>query len=200
MLRRTSRRPSRDAGVGPRAPPRAPAAAARPPSRHRRRCARARSARPASTSTTAATIAIEITRYAREPSFSNVDRTVVPGERRRDEEARDQLVGRAAVRRLPSDELADRHAPRPRADASSTTASSASRFGMPSAAGEALQTLPDDRRAGLDLEPADRERRRLEPVEQRRQRRSRRGPSTSSARRSASRRRRPRRRAARRSP
>ena len=109
---------------------------------------------------TAATATIEITRYAREPSFANVDRARRPGDRAARRTAVTSSSGRrsvAPVARSRTPPSGTTRAPRA-ADASSTAASSASRFGIPSAAGEALTTLPAHGPGVLDLAPADRAR------------------------------------------
>ena len=89
---------------------------------------------------TTATIAIEMTRYARAPSFWNVarDAPAVSGTNM----AVTSSSGRRTVRRLPTTNAPTGTSRRPPTDTSSTRASSAIRFGSPSAAGEALQTLP----------------------------------------------------------
>ena len=125
-----------------RAPPRAPAGAARPPSTRRRPPAPARSGRR------------RRSRRRPRPSRSRsrgrpatrASRTPIGRSRPRAAPAR---TARSPARR-PLAPFADcrsrtrrsARAAAPRADASSTTASRASRLGMPSAAGEALQTLP----------------------------------------------------------
>ncbi len=95
-----------------------------------------------------------------------------PGARRRHRHERSRSTsssGRRIVRRLPMTNSPTGTSRRPSADASSTRASSAIRFGSPSAAGEALQRLPAERPAVLDLDATDRARRGLQPVECRRQ-------------------------------
>ena len=83
------------------------AAAGRPASRRRPRPARRRRARP-STTRTAATIAIEITRYAREPSLRNVDRRRPSPRRLGTRRPVTSSPARRSVRRLPDHESADR--------------------------------------------------------------------------------------------
>jgi hypothetical protein len=93
-----------------------------------------------STTITADTMAIEITRYAREPSLRKVERARPSGsgtKRPVTSSSRASWVARFPVTN------SGIGTPRtPRHEAISTIASRASRLGRPSAAGDALQTLP----------------------------------------------------------
>ena len=78
--------------------------------------------------------------------------------------------GRADRAAVAGHELADRHAPRARgARPARPRASRARRFGQPSAAGDALQTLPTIVARAWICRPPIAERGRAQPVEQRRQ-------------------------------
>ena len=172
-----SRGPARPAARGARA--RGRAAAGRPASRPRPRSARRRR-RPRSTTRTADTATIEITRYAREPSFRNVDRATPvdpasadPAAIRdlRHPQARDELAGPQVGPPVAEHEVRDRDDARAIGRRDLDRGVQRQQVGQPVGRRRGVHDVPAHGARVLDLPPADRPGRRPQPVELGRERR-----------------------------